>query len=152
MKSAYEFKVERVRELPPCLDKLTSPDVSVAFWKQNVENAQWFSRDKESCVAIVVNTRYQPIAMNLISVGTVNESLITPRDFFRAVVAAGGYAGVLLHNHPSGDWTPSEPDKRVSRRLAECAAILQLEFLDSIIIGDEAHPPGYFSFRESGLI
>ena len=84
----------------------------------------------------------------------VEESLSSyPRDIFRPVIGQSAYAFVLVHNHPSGDPAPSEADIRLTRRLAEGARVLQINVLDHVIVGQSFEGrPGYFSFKEAGVI
>ena len=82
-----------------------------------------------------------------ISRGTVNESLAAPREIFRPAIIHSAYGFVLVHNHPSGATRPSEADLQITKRLAAAAEILQINFLDHVIIGQ-----GFFSFQEAGLL
>jgi DNA repair protein RadC len=71
----------------------------------------------------------------------------------RPAVIANCYAMALLHNHPSGDPTPSEADRALTRRVRECADLLQIHLLDHVIVGQPRdNQPGYFSFKEHGLL
>jgi DNA repair protein RadC len=82
-----------------------------------------------------------------ISRGTVNESLAAPREIFRPAIIHSAYAFVLVHNHPSGSTTPSEADRELTKRVAAAAQILQIQFLDHVIVGQH-----FFSFQEAGLL
>jgi DNA repair protein RadC len=79
--------------------------------------------------------------------GTVNESLAAPREIFRPTIIHSAYAFVLVHNHPSGAAKPSEADLQITKRVGAAAQILQINFLDHVIVGR-----GYFSFQEAGLL
>jgi DNA repair protein RadC len=108
---------------------------------------------KESLRILLLDTRYQLIRQEEISLGTMNESLAHPREIFRPALVHSAYAVIVAHNHPSGDPTPSEADHRLTRRLAEAAGLLQITLLDHIIIGSPQ--PGraaYFSFKEAGVL
>jgi DNA repair protein RadC len=109
--------------------------------------------DRESLRAILLDTRYRLLAICEISRGTLNESLAHPREIFKAAITRSAYALVLVHNHPSGDPSPSEADIRLTRRITEAARLLQISLLDHIIFGSEAagRRP-YFSFKEAGLM
>ncbi len=108
---------------------------------------------KESLRVLLLDTRYRLIRSEQISLGSVNESIAHPRDVFRPAVISSAFAVVVVHNHPSGDPSPSQADHSLTRRLAEAAELLQIRLLDHIIIGApaEGRPP-YFSFREAGVI
>jgi len=82
-----------------------------------------------------------------ISRGTVNKALIHPREIFRPAIIHSAFAFALVHNHPSGDAKPSEADLQITKRVAAAARILQINFLDQVIVGQ-----GFFSFQEAGLL
>jgi DNA repair protein RadC len=76
-----------------------------------------------------------------------------PRDIFHPVISHSANSFILVHNHPSGEPTPSESDFRLTRRLSEGARILQVNLLDHVITGRAfGDRPGYFSFKEAGLL
>ena len=84
----------------------------------------------------------------LLTIGSVNQSLVSPREVFIRVLNAKAVMIILLHNHPSGAVTPSQADVQVTERIAECGKLLQIKLADHIIIGDNQ----YYSFREKGLL
>jgi DNA repair protein RadC len=79
--------------------------------------------------------------------GTVNESLASPREIFRPAIVHWAYGFVLVHNHPSGNTNHSKADLQITKRVAAAAQILQINFLDHVIVGR-----GFFSFQEAGLL
>ena len=88
-----------------------------------------------------------------ISKGTVNESLAAPREIFRPAIIHSAFAFVLVHNHPSGQTSPSEADLQITKRVAAAAQILQIKFLDHVIVGQAmVGGRGFFSFQEAGLL
>lgn len=108
---------------------------------------------KESLRVILLDTRYRLLQMEEVSIGSVNESIAHPRDVFRPAVISSAYAVIVVHNHPSGDPSPSQSDHSLTRRLAEAAELLQIKLLDHIIIGAPAEGRlPYFSFRETGVL
>jgi DNA repair protein RadC len=109
--------------------------------------------NQEVLRVILLDTRYRHSSTVEISKGSINESLAHPRDIFRPIIGHASYAFVLVHNHPSGDPAPSDADILLTRRLAEGARILQVNMLDHVIVGQPfADRPGYFSFKEGGMI
>ncbi|HEY8900584.1 MAG TPA: JAB domain-containing protein [Chthoniobacterales bacterium] len=127
---------------------LNEPQEAAKFWRDIVSPEPSFEADKEHLVAVLVDTKLRPTGYHIISVGSLNEAIAHPREIMRAAVVASAYGLVLMHNHPSGDPAASEADHRVTRRVSEAADILQIRFLDHVIIGDSTH----FSFREGGLL
>lgn len=108
---------------------------------------------KESLRVILLDTRYHLLRMEEVSLGSVNESIAHPRDVFRPAVISSAYAVIVVHNHPSGDPSPSQSDHSLTRRLAEAAELLQIKLLDHIIIGAPAEGRlPYFSFKEAGVL
>ena len=108
---------------------------------------------KESLRVILLDTRYHLLRIQEVSLGSVNESIAHPREVFRPAVISSAYAVIVVHNHPSGDPSPSQSDHSLTRRLAEAAQLLQIKLLDHIIIGApaEGRTP-YFSFKEAGVL
>jgi DNA repair protein RadC len=108
---------------------------------------------KESLRVVLLDTRMCLLRVEEISLGSLAECIAHPRDIFRSVIQHNAAGFILVHNHPSGDPTPSEADRRLTIRLAESAKLLQLNFCDHVIVGSPS--PGrspYFSFREAGII
>ncbi|HEY0792352.1 MAG TPA: DNA repair protein RadC [Chthoniobacterales bacterium] len=129
-------------------DALNSPDLIYQLLRH-----EFRMLDRESLRVVLLDTRYRLIALREVSLGTVNESLAHPREIFKPAITHSAFAIVLAHNHPSGDPAPSEADLRLTRKVAEAARLLQIHLLDHLICG-VASPghPGYFSFKEAGLI
>ena len=151
-KPAYEFKLSRVREVARSR-KVDSPELAYAYWQEVIREADWFHENKEHLVVLLLNTRHNIDGHSLISIGTLNESLAHPREIFSPAVAGGAYAFILMHNHPSGDPSPSQADRQLTRRIAEGSEVLGVKMLDHVIAGAEsADGEPYFSFREMGLL
>jgi DNA repair protein RadC len=108
---------------------------------------------KEAMRVVLLDTRYHLIRVENVSSGTVNESIAHPREIFRPAVIASAYAVIVVHNHPSGDPSPSQADHSLTRRLAEAAELMQIKLLDHVIIGAQSNDgSGYFSFKEAGVL
>ena len=109
--------------------------------------------DRESLRVVLLNAKQYLIKVCTVSQGTVNESLAHPREIFKPVITHSAYSFIIVHNHPSGDPSPSEPDLRLTRRILEASRILQLQLVDHVIIGAPASGrSSYFSFKEGGVI
>ena len=140
--STYEVRVQRLQECPGSM-KVDSPEAALTYWREKIDVAPWYDPEREACAAILLNTRYVATSHTMVSVGTLNESVVHPREVFRAAVAMGAYGLILMHNHPSGDPSPS----------ADAGRILQINLLDHVIVGTpEPFRPGHFSFREAGIL
>jgi DNA repair protein RadC len=103
---------------------------------------------KEHFVIANFDTRGRLVATDLISVGTLNSSLVHPREVFSAAIKRHANYIIAAHNHPSGDLKPSEEDIKITKRLSESGRILGIELKDHLIISENS----YFSFSEKGLI
>jgi len=108
----------------------------------------------ETVRVLLVNTRLSFVRQEQISHGTVNESMAHPRDVLRPAIAHAAWGFILVHNHPSGDPSPSDADFRMTRRIREASEVLGIKFLDHVIIGapSENRSSPYFSFREAGIL
>jgi DNA repair protein RadC len=104
-------------------------------------------KKKEHFLALLLDTRNQLIKMAEISVGSLDSSLVHPREVFKEAISATAASVVFAHNHPSGDPTPSEDDIRLTKRLAEAGEIVGIDVLDHIIIGDK----NFLSLKREGL-
>jgi DNA repair protein RadC len=128
--------------------KLDSPELV-----HELMAAEMRALHKESLRVILLDTRYHLIRIEEVSLGSVNESIAHPRDVFRPAVVASAYAVIVVHNHPSGDPSPSQSDHSLTRRLVEAAELLQIKLLDHVIIGAPAKGRApYFSFKEAGVL
>ncbi len=107
------------------------------------------SESVEVCGLLCLSTRMQVIAYHELSRGTLDMSCVHPREVFKAALLANAASVVLGHNHPSGDPTPSQDDRLLTRRLAEAGSILGVELSDHIVV---CFIDRYWSFRESGLL
>ena len=128
--------------------KLDSPELVSELVGQEMRRLR-----TESLRVILLDTRYRLLHIEEVSVGSLNESIAHPREIFRPAITYSAYAVIVVHNHPSGDASPSQTDHSLTRRLAEAAELLQIKLLDHIIIGAPSEGnPGYFSFKEAGVL
>ena len=104
--------------------------------------------DREKFCTLLLDTKNIPIANILISIGTLNSSLVHPREVFKAAIKRSANSIILVHNHPSGDPKPSIEDIKVTKRLIEGGNLLGIKVLDHLIIGNNS----YISFKEKNLI
>jgi DNA repair protein RadC len=104
-----------------------------------VKFAQQIARDdaREHFIAIYLDGRHRPIAHSLVSIGTATASLVHPREVFQPAVLVGAVATLILHNHPSGDPSPSREDWEVAERLVRAGELLGIRLLDSIVWAGE---------------
>jgi DNA repair protein RadC len=105
---------------------------------------QYGARAVEQFGVLLLDAKHHVLKTSIVSVGTVDASVVHPREVFREAAVAGAAALVLFHNHPSGDPRPSPEDEQVTRRMIQAGQLMGIEVLDHLILGDT----GYFSFKE----
>jgi DNA repair protein RadC len=129
---------------PICVGRtLTTPAESAAVLMALLQD-----EPGEVCAILCLSTKRQVIAYHEVSRGTLNATLVQPRDVFRAALLSNTASIVLSHNHPSGDANPSADDMQLTRRVVEAGVLLGIEVLDHIIVGHGR----WYSFRNAGLI
>ena len=104
--------------------------------------------DREYFIVIGLDTANKPVYREIVSVGTLNSSLIHPREVFKQAIMMSVNSIIIAHNHPSGDCSPSKEDKEVTKLLTKGGELLQIKVLDHIIIGKNQH----YSFLTEGLL
>ncbi|VBB07861.1 radc protein [Lucifera butyrica] len=103
---------------------------------------------KEHFIVLLLSTKNHIIAAPTISIGSLNASVVHPRELFREAVNYAAASVILIHNHPSGDPTPSQEDIALTHKLADAGELLGISVLDHVIIGDGK----YVSFKEKGIL
>ena len=134
---------EQIRDIP-----LERPELLYDYFAPQMRHLS-----QEQLIVVLLDTRLRHAGTTIISKGSVDSCTAHPRDILHPVVSRGCYGFALIHNHPSGDPTPSNADLRVTRRLIEAAALMQVKFLDHVIIGKPSiSREPYYSFREAGIV
>lgn len=124
-------------------DSITTPRQAAGLFMEELRY-----KKKEYFKVLLLNTKNHVISREEISVGSLNASIVHPREIFSIPLRKSAASVILIHNHPSGDPAPSREDLEVTRRLVEAGTILGVIVRDHIIIGDGC----FFSFREKGLL
>jgi len=139
------FELGKREELEPELINfdIKNPETVVKAIRAGIKD-----KAKEHFKLILLNPRNKIIGISTVSVGTLNASLVHPREVFKDAIVHSAASVVLAHNHPSGDPEPSEDDLTITKRLTEAGKILGVEVIDHIIVGKN----GFFSFKEKGLV
>jgi DNA repair protein RadC len=104
--------------------------------------------NREHFLGFYLNSRNQVLRREIISIGSLNASIVHPREVFIPALAVSAASLILAHNHPSGDPSPSEEDLAITRRIAESGRLLGIELLDHVVVAREA----YTSFKERRLL
>lgn len=106
--------------------------------------------DREVFAVLNLKTNGRPINLNICSVGTLDASLVSPREVFKSCILSNASAFIAIHNHPSGTPAPSSEDIAITERLADCARLMDIRMLDHIIVAGETGE--LFSFKSEGLL
>ena len=122
--------------------KLITPEIVYEFYKDRIDKYQ------EQVYCIYLDAQKRVIKEKLIFIGTVNHSLIHPRDIFKEAYQLNASFIICIHNHPSGDVKPSEDDIKVTKRLKEVGNLTGIKLIDHIIVSEK----NYYSFLENGKI
>lgn len=123
--------------------KIETPFDAYVLLKNFLEDS-----DREKLLVVCLDTKNQPINICTVSVGTLNSSLVHPREIFKTAILSNSNQIMLAHNHPSGISAPSNEDKAMTNRIKDAGVILGIELIDHIIIGSNE----YFSFKENRLM
>jgi len=102
--------------------------------------------DREHFYSLLLNTKNVVITIELISIGSLNASIVHPREILKPAIANSAASIVLVHNHPTGDPAPSREDVEFTRRFAKCGELIGIQLLDHVIIGSES----FASLKERG--
>lgn len=123
--------------------KINQPSTLASIFMDEMRYLQ-----KEHFRVILLDTKNQIIGKEEISIGTLNASIVHPRDVFKIAIKRNANSIILVHNHPSGDPTPSKEDINITNRLTDVGELVGIKVLDHIIIGDSC----YISFKEKNII
>ena len=143
-----EYKVTALRDcpVPSSLRMCETPDHAADYWRLHIASHSYFDPERECFVVLLLNVRKRVKGHQLVTIGLMDTLLVHPREVFRAAIVSCAAAIVLMHNHPSGDPTPSEADIKVTRDLIRAGQLLKLEVIDHVIMGN----PNHSSLRKLG--
>jgi len=141
MKQPQEYRVVSLKECvtPEALQVCETPEHAAEYWQLHIATHPYHNSECECLAVLMLNTRRRVKGHQLVTIGTMDTLLVHPREVFRAAVIAAASAVVLMHNHPSGDPTPSEADIKVTRDLIRAGQLLKIEVLDHVILGAGRH-------------
>ena len=126
---------------------ITGPEEIVDIFEMIQKTENEMDRMKEKCWVVGLNTRNIIVYVELVSMGTLNASLVHPREVFRFAITKAVSGIIMVHNHPSGDLNPSDDDLVLTRRLYDAGKILGIDLHDHIILADGS---GYTSLKGNG--
>lgn len=141
--AAFELGKRVNEESFNTLNKLHSPEKTYQYLKNELE-----MKTQEHFLALYLNTKGELLKKETLFIGSLNSSLIHPREIFKHAVLNSAAAIIICHNHPSGDPTPSKQDIDITKLIHKNSIMMDIELLDHIIIGKDK----YFSFKEKGIL
>jgi len=149
-------KALRLKILRPVFETVTIKEELTAYLTQEIKSSarvfELFSFMKDECkehfLALHLNAKNCLICLDHISCGSLSASVVHPREVFKSTLLSSAAGLILLHNHPSGDPTPSREDIELTHRLKEGAELLGLRLLDHVIIGEDRH----YSLADHGIL
>jgi DNA repair protein RadC len=147
-KEPKEWKIIALRDCPTPeqMQLCDTPARAADYWRLHVATNPYFNPECECFVVLFLNTRRRVRGHQLVSIGTMDTILIHPREVFRLAILANASAILLMHNHPSGEPSPSDADVKVTRDLIRAGQLLRIDVIDHVIVGN----PNHISLRETG--
>lgn len=140
----YQVKLVRDGSQKAERKKVSHAAVAAEVLRQFLDGA-----DREHFVVLLLDTQNQIIGIHTVTIGTLDASLVHPREVFKPAILANAASVILAHNHPSGDPTPSTEDRVVTRQLVAAGATLGIDVIDHVIVGEGFR---YCSFMEAGAL
>ena len=125
-----------------------TPTQAADYWRTHIIQHPYFNPECECLVVLILNTRRKIKGHYFVSIGTMDTILAHPREVFRLAIMASAHAIIIMHNHPSGESTPSEADIKITRDLLRAGQLLKIDVVDHVVIGN----PNHTSFRELGYL
>lgn len=119
---------------------INSPDVAAELIQKMIGDS-----DRENLVLVCLDTKNKPTSVQIISTGSLNSSIVHPREVFKSVLISNAASFLIGHNHPSGDLTPSAEDINITERLIEVGSLVGVPIIDHVIVSDKK----FYSMRQS---
>ena len=138
------YKIAMIRDGSVCADRTvvsSSRDLSPLL------SDYFMYHDREEMLAVLLDAKHKIIGLHTVSIGSATFAIVHPRETFKAAIVGHAVALILAHNHPSGDPTPSQEDRALTKRLREVGELVGIPVLDHLVIGDGGR---YVSFADRG--
>lgn len=142
--NVVSVKVVKEKTIKYGRDAVTSPKDVVVVTEKLLKGS-----DREKFVVVCLDAKCKPTAVNVVSIGSLTASIVHPREVFKVAILSNAHSVVAIHNHPSGDPSPSNEDKAITNRLVDAGKLLGIPLMDHIVVGDNGR---YLSLKEEGLI
>jgi len=147
-------KAARIKAAMGIARRYAAQDLDIGDRIEGSEHLFRYMREKlageqrENFIALMLDTKHHVLREKLIAVGSLNESIVHPREVFKVAISESAAAVIFVHNHPSGNPEPSPQDRRLTERLCQAGELVGIRVLDHLVVGAST----YFSFAEHGLL
>jgi len=142
MHVAPVFKLKMVKE-GEIQYNCSSPNDVVSMAKKYIGE-----EDRENMIVVLLSTKNDIIGVHTVSIGTINATIVHPREIFKSAILSNAVSIIIIHNHPSGNPSPSMEDMEITKKIKEAGEVMSIPLIDHVIISFNNH----FSFKEEGLI
>jgi DNA repair protein RadC len=148
-KKIESVQIKLVRESIQWYDNniISSPDTGARIANQYLDGS-----DREQFIVLGLDTKNKVNFIETVSIGTVNSSIVHPREVFKSLVVGNATSFIVAHNHPSGDVTPSQEDVNVTKRLKQAGEMMGINLLDHIIVTGDVSDSRHVSLKEKGYV
>lgn len=143
LKAAFCLGEKALNHTPINGQKINNSQAVFEYLKEKYGSAK-----KEHCLLMTIDTRHRLIKQHTVSIGTLNASLVHPREVFKPAIKDSAAGIILVHNHPSGDLKPSANDDQITEKIKQAAKLIKIDLIDHLIVTNN----DYFSYHEAGLI
>jgi len=143
-RAPVQIRAQRIGE-PGAPLEISAPEMVKDFWNNVVTKTDWYDPEKEAMIVLSLSKRLEMKAWHLVSVGTQDECICHPRDVFRPAILAAANRIIMVHNHPSGNPSPSRLDIELTRNIHENARMLRIPLYDHVVVaGDTCYSLRWF--------
>ena len=149
MNTTYEIPIYRICMVRDSSLATSRPQIESSRAASDIARDYIGNTDREHCIVLLLDGKHKVVGLNTVSIGSLNASLVHPREVFKPAIVSQCAAIILAHNHPSGDPQPSREDRELTARIEGAGKLLGIPLLDHLIIGADGR---YFSFADQGLI
>lgn len=144
--NTYEAKIMTVRETQQKY-KVICPEDVYKFWDDVIKKSDWYEDEQEHFVVLNLDSKNQVKSFKMVTKGILDASILHPREVYRIAIKEGSKSIICIHNHPSGDTTPSYEDIKITRQLVNAGKIIGIRISDNIIVGNDC-----FSMRVKNIV
>ena len=135
-------------------NKINTPEKLVSLWDKTIAKEKLYRKEKETLILISLDTKLKMIGWHLISIGCKNQTICHIGEIIRPALIDNAASIAVMHNHPSGDTSPSVADVQVTKKLSDACKLMDIKLVDHVILadGDNSYERNHYSFQEQGRL